>query len=84
MNPKTEGVLAFHAKKPADDVPYSDKGRRSAWVTGWHDAARAAARCDSGFVRQAEARAEDRKGLGAGGFAPVPGARAFFFYGVDC
>jgi ribosome modulation factor len=46
MNPKTEGVLAYHAKKPAEVVPYSDNGRRSAWVNGWHDAARAAARYD--------------------------------------
>ena len=44
MNPKTEGVLAYHAKKPADMVPYSDEGRRAAWMNGWHDAARADAR----------------------------------------
>jgi len=44
MNPKTEGVLAYHAKKPADMVPYCDEVRRAAWVNGWHDAARADAR----------------------------------------
>jgi ribosome modulation factor len=44
MNPKTEGVFAFHAKVPADMAPYADELRRSAWVSGWHEAARAAAR----------------------------------------
>ena len=83
MNPKTEGVLAFHARKPADVVPYSDKGRRAAWVTGWHDAARAAARRGCDLASEAGARGAGREGAEAGKPGPAPAVRDRL-HGVGC
>ena len=83
MNPKTEGVLAFHARKPADVVPYSDKGRRAAWVTGWHDAARAAARSGCGPASEAGTRRAGRERAEAGEPGSAPDARDRLL-GVGC